>query len=115
MIRKIELEGIEAELFAAHYIDSQFVPSEYIFTTKSHDTGKFGPITSEMLSNNLCIIRDDYDLPKPLPLSEFRMLYTNYLRTNKGYSVDALADELGIEKTWAGELVKEVIERYQAQ
>lgn len=113
--RTVELEGIEAEIFAAHFIDSQFTSSDYVFTTKRHDTGQFGPITSEMLSNNLCMIRDDYDLPKPFPLSEFRMLYTNYLRTKEHYSVDALATELGIEKTWAGVLVKEVIERYESQ
>lgn len=113
--RTVVLEGLEAELLAAHYIDSQFTTSEYVFTTKRQDTGLLEPITSEMLSNNICMIRDDYELPKPFPLSEFRMLYTNYLRMNKRYSVEQLADELGIEKSWAGVLVKELIERYEGQ
>ncbi|NRD81113.1 site-specific integrase [Bacillus sp. BRMEA1] len=113
--RTIELEGIEADIFAAHFIDSQFHTSDYVFTTKKHDTGLLGPITSEILSSQLCMIRDAYDLPKPFPLSEFRMLYTKHLRTKKHYSVDKLAVELGIEKTWAGVLAKEVIERYESR
>lgn len=113
--RTIELEGIEAELFVAHYIDSQFTTSDYVFTTKKHDTGLLEPISSEILSLNICMIRDDYDLPNPFPLSEFRMLYTNYLRTNKNYSIEQLAEELGIEKSWASILVKDLIERYEGQ
>ncbi|NLP52187.1 site-specific integrase [Bacillus sp. RO1] len=112
--RIVQLTESDATMFESFYIDTQFNPGEYVFTTKRQQTNEFVPIEIDSLYTYLKYIRDDYSLPKRFKLDDIRIAYVHYLKTSRDYVIDQIAETLGIEKVRAAELSKLAIERYNS-
>jgi Phage integrase, N-terminal SAM-like domain len=113
--RSIRLKGQESNIFMSFYINSQFDPGEYVFTTKRHNTGEFAPIEYDSLYLYMGYIRDDFKLPKSFKLDNIRMSYVYYNKKVNNYTVEQLASDLGIEQASAAALLKESIERFESE
>lgn len=108
--RTIHLNGKDAEVFMAYFIECQFKPGEYVFTTKRQYTSEYAPIESDTLYMYFGYIRKDFDLPLDFSLDRIRKAYAIYLRTIKNFTVDDLARHFGINKVNAATLIQESIE-----
>ncbi|UAL49755.1 site-specific integrase (plasmid) [Sutcliffiella horikoshii] len=112
--RVVKLKDADASVFESFYIDTQFNPGDYVFTTKRQHTNEYVPIEIDSLYTYLKYIRDDYSLPKRFKLDDIRIAYVHYLRSSRHYVIDQIAENLGIEIVRAAELSKLAIERYNS-
>lgn len=108
--RVVKLSGEEATIFMTFYIESQFNPGEFVFTTKRQHTGEYVAIESDSLYTYIGYLRKDFNLSNAFCLDGIRKAYAFYLVDEKDYTVDALAKELGITKFRAAALIQESIE-----
>jgi len=113
--RSIVLKGEEASIFRTHFYNSLFDSSEYVFTTKKNSTGGFAPIEYESLYMYIGYIRSDFNLAVTFNLENIRISYAYYLYRKKNYTVDDLAEELGIQRLSAAGLLETTLERYETE
>jgi site-specific recombinase XerD len=111
-IRRLVLTEIEEEIFMQHFIDTQFIPSDYVFYSKRHFTDEYGPINNETLTLYLRYIKRDYNIPFPLHLNSLRFAYIHHLHEVCHFEDEDIAQEFGLNNEAGKTLLELAIERY---
>jgi site-specific recombinase XerD len=109
--RSITLQGIEATYFRKYYYETIHSESEYVFTTKPHGEQIGVPIQVMSILNHLRAISQDYlreNSPSFTLISIRRALIINLY--HKKYSIQMIANELGIEENSASNYLKYIVQ-----
>ncbi|MFC0273762.1 tyrosine-type recombinase/integrase [Metabacillus herbersteinensis] len=107
----IILDGEDAGLLLNHYYESQFNGSTFVFVTKKHDES-IVPIELMSIYTHLNAITEDYGYPDKITLNTIRHAFAYYLYTKKRFSIEQVANLLGIENNSAAQLIRNSVERH---
>lgn len=108
--RLIVLKDLEAICFLEHYRDSIFNGSDFVFVSKLKGSDELVPLRITTVFNHLKVIAMDY-LPsnsEHITLSGIRRSIAFYLYSDKKYSIQRIAKELGIEENSASNYLKNI-------
>lgn len=109
--REIELSPEDSSVFSQHFVDSVFIPSEYVFNSKIQHSNDYQPMERVSYSAYLQKIREVTNL-KEYGLDNARLAYIHHLYTVERYSIETIAAHMQVERASIGLLSKEFEDRF---